>query len=62
MKTYEVKFKSFNQLDYTEFVSAKNEKEAFKIAKKHAKKDDRDSIVSIKLDLSKGLGGYPWYK
>ena len=61
MKTYEVKFESFNRLDYTELVSAKNEKEAFKIAKK-AKKDDRDKILSIKIEPSNGLGGYPWYK
>lgn len=62
MKVYEIKFESYNRLDYVDFVTAKNEKEAFKIAKKHAKKDDRDKIVLVKLDPSKGLGGYPWYK
>lgn len=63
MKVYEVKFKSYNRLDYEEFVSAKNLKDAYRHAQKMTvKKDDRDIIKSIRIEPTKALGGYPWYQ
>lgn len=48
MKTYTVKFRSFNREDYTETVSGKNEQDAFKNANRMTiKRDDRDKVISI---------------
>ena len=48
MNTYVVKYQSFNRANYSEMVSAKNEKDAFKAAQKMVvKHDDRDVILSV---------------
>lgn len=51
MKTWTVKFNSFNRKDYSETVSGKDEKEARKNAHRMTiKHDDRDTVAWIKED------------
>ncbi|WP_162472204.1 hypothetical protein [Paenibacillus maysiensis] len=52
MKAWTVKFNSYNQRDYCETVSGKDEKEARKNAMKIVNRhDDRDTIAWIKEDV-----------
>lgn len=61
-KVWFVKFQSYNQKDYVETVSGKDEREARKNANRMTvKHDDRDKILSIEEDPSHGLEGYPHY-
>ena len=48
MEAWNVKYKSFNREDYVEVVSGKDQKDAFKNAKKSLyRRDDRDIIQHV---------------
>ena len=59
MRTWDVKFKSYNRNDYTEVVSARDEKEARTKANKAViRHDDRDVIMWVKECKMSGWGSY----